>query len=291
MNIELNKILEKFFKENQSASMEEINVKLQKLLEDYNKGEIDYETTPLELADEILDKAYQCKSKKESLKLAKEAFAMSDACFDAILLQVDLAKGILNKEKILNDGLAYEKERLTKEGFFKDYMGSFYSAFETRPYMRGLSKKSILLARCSKYTQAINECKEILTLNKNDNLGIRFLLMFIYAFLEDEKALKALIKKYPSNSLDSLFPLFLLYYKLGQEKEANIYLEKINQANPNFVKLFKGTIKADDAMPGTFRIGYSSEVFMVFQNYGFLIYNIVGIDEYILDYFKKKKKE
>ncbi len=44
--------------------------------------------------------------------------------------------------------------------------------------------------------KAIDTCKEILRLNESDNTGIRFLLMGLYAYLEDEDSLKKLCKKY-----------------------------------------------------------------------------------------------
>jgi len=42
---------------------------------------------------------------------------------------------------------------------------------------------------------------------------------------------------------------FALYYKLGKDKEAKKLLERINKANPHFIKFFKGTIKRNENIP------------------------------------------
>ena len=137
--------------------------------------------------------------------------------------------------------------------------------------------------------QAKDVCKEILRLNKNDNLGARYLLMAIYAYLEEEKELLKLYKEYPENNLEMLFPLFLNYYKKSDEKKAKEYFDMINKANPNFVKFFKGTIKEQKKVPeGYYSIGDSSEVFMYLDEYGFLIITLPTLKDYILEYSKKK---
>ena len=56
--------------------------------------------------------------------------------------------------------------------------------------------------------QAANICEEVLRLNGNDNLGARYLLMAIYATLEEEKDMLNLYKKYHEENLEMLFPLF-----------------------------------------------------------------------------------
>lgn len=133
---------------------------------------------------------------------------------------------------------------------------------------------------------------EILRLNKNDNTGARYLLMAIYAYLEEEKEMLKLHKKYPEEDLEMLFPQFALYYKLGKDKEAKEFLERINKSNPNFIKLFKGTIKINKDVPeGYYRKGDSSEVIMYFNQYSFLALTIPNIHEFILENSKKTTKK
>ena len=292
MNNKLNNMLNEFFANTDVENDEELNEKLQEFIAKYNNGEIDYTNTILDDAYELLKQAENAKTKNQAIKLAKEAYDMCPDCFDAILFQAELEENSLKRDKLLNEGLEFEKDRLEEKGYFeKDNIGHFYGMFETRPYIRGLSKKAYYLITDGKVKQARDICLEILRLNNNDNTGARYLLMAIYAYLEDEKEMLKLYKKYPEEALEMLFPQFVLYYKLGKNKEAKDFLDRINKANPHFIKFFKGTIKRNEDIPyGHYSKGDSSEVIMYFEQYYFLVMTLSSIHEFILENSKKTNK-
>ena len=291
MNSKFYNALNEFMEKEDVKTEEEYEKKLQEFMQKYNAGEIEYTKTPLDEAYEILEKAENSKSEKQALKYAKQAYEKCPECFDAIIFQVTLEEEPTKKLALLEKGLEIEKERLKKEGFFdKESIGKFYGLFEARPYMRGLDVKANLLIVEGKMRQAIDVCHEMMRLNNNDNMGARYMLMALYAFLEDEKELLKLYKKYPEEHLEVLFPMFVLYYKQGNDAKAKEYLDRINKANPHFIKLFKGTIKENKDMPlGYHSKGDSSEVLMYFMNYTFLIATMNTIDSYILKNSKKSK--
>ena len=253
---------------------------------------MDYTNTILDDAYELLEQAENAKTKNQAIKLAKEAYDMCPDCFDAVLFQADLEENSIKRDKLLNEGLEFEKDRLEEDGYFeKDNIGHFYGIFETRPYIRGLYRKADYLIADGKAKQARDICLEILRLNNNDNTGARYLLMAIYAYLEEEKEMLKLYKKYPEEALEMLFPQFALYYKLGKDKEAKELLERINKANPHFIKFFKGTIKRNEDIPYRhYSKGDSSEVIMYFEQYDFLVMTLPSIHEFILENSKKLKK-
>ena len=136
--------------------------------------------------------------------------------------------------------------------------------------------------------QARDICKEILRLNENDNTGARYLLMATYACLEEEGDMLKLHKKYQEETLEMLLPLYILYFKRDNQKRAQMYLDKVNKANPNFVKFFKGTMKANpNVTPGYYSVGDSSEVMMYLEQYGFLLASVPTISEYVIKNSKK----
>ena len=95
--------------------------------------------------------------------------------------------------------------------------------------------------------------------------------MAAYAYLEEEKPALDLYKKNPEENLEMLFPLFALYYKLGDETKAKSYLNRINKANKHFIKFFKKTIKEnEDVMAGYYQKRNSSEALMYFETYSYL---------------------
>lgn len=287
MNNKLNNMLNDFLAN--AKNEKELNEKLQEFMLKYRAGEIEYTNTPLDDAYELLEKAQKAKTQKQAIKLAKQAYDMCPDCFDAILLQADLEENPLKRDKLLNDGLEFEKDRLTKEKYFnKENIGYFYGIFETRPYIRGLYTKANYLLLDGKVKRARDICREILKLNNHDNTGARYLLMAIYAYLEKEKEMLNLYKKYPEENLEMLFPLFALYYKLGNDDKAREYLKRIHKANPEFINIFNGTLKVNDKVPEEYySIGDSSEVIMYFTNYFFLINTMSAMEFYILENIEK----
>ena len=292
MDNKLNNMLNEFFANTDAQNDEELNEKLQEFMAKYNNGEIDYTNTILDDAYELLEQAEKAKTKNQAIKLAKKAYEMCPDCFDAILFQADLEENSIKRDRLLNEGLDFEKDRLEEEGYFeKDNIGHFYGIFETRPYIRGLYRKADYLIADGKAKQARDVCLEILRLNNNDNTGARYLLMAIYAYLEEEKEMLKLYKKYPEEALEMLFPQFALYQKLGKDKETKELLERINKANPHFIKFFKGTIKRNEDIPyGHYSKGDSSEVIMYFEQYDFLVMTLPSIHEFVLENSKKSKK-
>lgn len=285
MNNKLNNMLNKFMEESNATTKEEMNKALQEFMIKYNAGEIEYKNTPLDDAYELLEKARNSKIKKQAIKLANDAYNKCHDCFDAILFLADLEENSIKREKILNDGLEYEKDRLKKEGYFeKDSIGIFYGIFETRPYIRGLYYKALFLLNDGKYKLGRDVCKEILRLNQNDNMGARYLLMATYAILEEEQSMLKLFKNYKENGLEMLFPLMVLYYKQENYVKAKEYLSKIKKNNPEFVKFFKGTIKEDnEVLSGYYQKGTASEVLMYFDDYDFFVDTLPNISDFILN--------
>ncbi len=290
MDNKLNNMLNDFLKNNDAKDKKELNEKLQEFIKKYNAGEIKYERTPLDDAYDLLQKAQQTKSKKQALKYAKEAYKTSSACFDAILFQTHLEEDPIKRMELLNRGLEEERKRLEKEKYFeKENIGIFYGMFETRPYIKGLCFKAKYLLEDGKIKKAQDICNEIIRLNESDNTGARYLLMAIYAYLEDEKNLLKIFKKYDEESLETLFPMFALYYKQEDDVKAKKYLTKINKLNPNFIKFIKGEIEPTSDYYGYYSIGDLSEVLMYFENYDFLIFSLPNLETYILKHSKKNK--
>lgn len=289
MDNKMNNMIKEFFENTDIESEDELNEAFGKFIEQYNAGEIEYENTPLDEAYELLEEAENAKTMKEAKRLAKKAFETSDACFDAKLFLADLEENSLKSNKILDEGLEFEKKRLEKEGYFdKENIGRFYGIFETRPYIRGLYTKASNLCNDGKYKRAIEVCKEILKLNENDNTGSRYLLMALYAIIEDEKFMLDLYKKYKENNLEMLFPMFVLYYKKEDDVKARKYLDMINKGNKHFIKFFKGNMKLEeDIMPGYYSRGNASEVFMYMREYFFLICTLCNINDYIIENSKQ----
>ena len=153
-----------------------------------------------ESADDYLELAYVAASRKDALKYAKEALKLDPHNFDAESLVLELKarngdKLVRDYAKAVQRATAFTKEK----GFFEEeYIGDFWSVLETRPYMRLRCRYANLLTLCGMIGQARDECKELLRLCEDDDMGIRFLLMHIQVYFEDEEAALKLYKQFDS---------------------------------------------------------------------------------------------
>lgn len=228
---------------------------------------------------DYLELAEEAPNEREALKYAKKALELDKDCLDAEVMIAELSSNashtLLEKyRKLLNKA----KLRLEKEGFLdEDCFGEFWAILDTRPYMRLYSNYIHLLVDCRKMRKAVEECKEVLKLNEADNLGIRYVLMNLYAFLEDGESATELYKKYDEeNSAMFLLPLSILYYKLDDLKEAEKYLKLLKKANKDTMKFFlaidNGNL-ADDlysASPYGYRPYTMDELMMEVRDFDFL---------------------
>ncbi|MBQ8135771.1 MAG: bacterial transcriptional activator domain-containing protein, partial [Clostridia bacterium] len=184
-------------------------------------------------------------SKRQALKFAKKAFELDPENIDAETSVAELtaktSEDLIEKYK---NNLDKATERITVQGYFdEENIGEFWLITETRPYMRLLEKYADILLRCGRIHYAITVCQEMLRLCENDNLGARYTLMHLYAYLEDEPSALELLKKYPNEkSSQILLPVSMLYYKLGDLKTATKYLKKLNAVNEDTYHFFDGIV-------------------------------------------------
>ena len=201
-----------------------------------------------ESSDDYLELAESAATKKTALKYAKKAAQLDPDNIDAAVMVAELTASSIEKLIEKYKSLIEEaEEKLKAEGYFDyDCIGEFWGLFETRPYMRLLDKYSGNLVQCGKMRLAIAEYEKMLKLCENDNLGVRYRLMHLYVFLEDEQSALRLSKEYSDEeSTQFLLPLSILYYKLGNLREANNYLKRLCAVNNDTIKFFNGLVKGD----------------------------------------------
>lgn len=196
---------------------------------------------------EYLEAAEDASSAKEALKFAKKALEIAPENWDAACMVAELSaktpESLLEKlEKLIEQADAV----MERDGWFSERnIGDFWELYETRPYMRLRSAYFNALVSCDMLKKAIVQAEDMLRLCENDNLGVRYTLMHLYAHFEDEEKALALLKKYEEESSMFMLPLSMLYYKLGDYKKAARYLRKLNQRNKDTLRFFELLIKGD----------------------------------------------
>lgn len=189
----------------------------------------------LEDMDEDLQRAYDAESKAETLKYAKRSLKNNPRNVEAeTLIAQCQAKSEDDLQKKYLKILEKEEKILKNDGIWEDEsIGDFWLIAETRPYMRLYNSYVDSLIVTRKFRKAATESEKMLQLCENDNLGIRYRLMHIYAYLEEETAAQRLYRQYEEeNCTMFLLPLAVLYYKLDDLKTAAGYLKQLFQVNP-----------------------------------------------------------
>ena len=74
---------------------------------------------------------------------------------------------------------------------------------------------------------------------KNDNLGVRHSLMYLYAATENEKKAAKLYKKFEFFDSSLILSLSILYYRKKDLKESLKYLKELEEGNKDTKKFFK----------------------------------------------------
>ena len=232
---EIHKFLQEQVTEN--MSMDEINALLQAHLKEINANipkELSEETA--KTADDFIELAEQ-KYEEGDEKGARPNYAISDAFYeiydvDKVFLIACEAGDIDTIQKKFQRILEKGKTILEKQGCFQEDVGQFWQVLETRPYIRAKGQYVLLLARAGKLKKAAQEAEDIIRLNEQDNLGIRYVLMHLYAALEDAESAQKLLGKYSKYEEGPiLLALTLLYYKLDETDQAKKYLRQLTKVN------------------------------------------------------------
>ena len=297
----LMKQLNRFLDENLSedATEEDLNALTNQFMAQHNANIAagNYSDEP-ESADDYLDLARSAPSRKKRLEYVNKALELEPDNLDAGLAKASLtAKSPHELLETLNTLLQQGEAQLKKEGFFEsDCIGEFWGMLETRPYMRVRQQYIDTLVSLGMMRKAITECERTLELCESDNLGIRYQLMHLYAYMEDEQNAISLHEKFNEyEESQLLLPLAVLYYKLGDLNKSLELLNLLVSTNKD-TKKFIGAAKRQnldkylaDMSPYGYRPNTMDEFIEEMRNYDFLFDAVPYFFEWAEKSLQKKK--
>ncbi|MBR3561580.1 MAG: hypothetical protein IKN81_08670 [Oscillospiraceae bacterium] len=281
-------------------SEEEMNDLIQQFMREKNAqlslgGEYDEPET----ADDYLELAEEENSKKKQIEYLNKALELEPDNLDAGRMMAELtAKNPYALMEELSRLLEKGNRQMMKEGYFADeYKGDFWGVIETRPYMRLRHLYMQTLTECGMLRRAARECEELLELCENDNLGVRHDLMHLYAMLEEEEPARAVLEKFPEEETQTLLPLSILHFKLGQTDEALEELKRLSRINKD-TKKFLNAMRSDSGKLEKYLWEMSSygyrpfsieELIMEVSSYAFLFESAHAYFEWGYQALKKEK--
>ncbi len=178
------------------SSPEDVNVFLQNLMT--STGGLIPEMlpqTPLQQAEDIIEKAWDNPSRVQRVKMAKKALQISADCADAYLvLAIDNTKTRVEARTLYEQAVAAAERTL--QDTFEKLKGHFWSHIETRPYMRARLELAFCLWDMNEWQAAADHMAAMLELNPNDNQGVRTCYFTLLLLLEDDVRLEHLIAQY-----------------------------------------------------------------------------------------------
>ncbi|MCH3951639.1 MAG: hypothetical protein LKE33_12010 [Acidaminococcus sp.] len=300
MTLESEKFFKEFLKHTAQKgktldSIEDVDQELQKFVKQYNsKRPRKMTARTAKTADDFFDLAYKEKSNIKKREYLEKGLALNPDDLDAMrylahLKSKNCFEELQNIEQVVKRGYEIFKKEL------KNDVGEFYDIFETRPFIRTLRYYAGLLADTACYTRAIKIGEEIIRLNVNDSTGARFLLMHLYAFMEDDRKAVRLFKKYKSDSaIGFLLPLSMLYFKLGEIQKAEHYLLMLKELGPD-LEQFIEYIRNDkwenlilEGSKGFYQPYKLSEYAMVFSDCRFFYLTCEAYWDWAYSYFENK---
>ena len=237
---ELQKFLDAHAEDTENEA--DVDALAERFFAEYNlKCKEQKESAP-ETADDYLDLAEQVTSKKKRVEYLHKALELEPDNLDARLQMItSITEHHLDEQRLaLQELLALAEQQMKEAGAFKEYTGEFWTAPETRPYMRVRYTYFDVLISCGMMRQAISEGQRLLELCESDDLGVRYQLMHLYVFMEDEMHALALHKQFDSyEETQMLLPLAVLYYKLNQFDKAEDYIKRLSKANKDTKKFLR----------------------------------------------------
>lgn len=247
MSRETEKILRqltKYLDEHQDELSDDISEEdlSQRFMEEYNASLQPKDVLALpKTADDYVELAENANAKKKKLEYLSKALELEPDNLDVSRMIAELnAKKPEELLVALSALLEKGTSLMDHGGYVRDCMGDFWGVLETRPYMRLHHSYFELLIQCGMMRKAVSEAEEMLKLCSNDNLGVRYELMHLYVYFENEDAALALHKEYDEyEESQMLLPLAVLYYKKENYEFSLQYLRRLAKVNKDTKKFLR----------------------------------------------------
>ena len=228
-----NHVFEKLMRQLNSPDLSE--EERQKMLDELQKGVYldDYVSAPdaEPTADDYLEMAEEADDEEEAKRLAKKALKLDPDNLDAENLVIHMTEyeTVFKYMKAMDKAYRHGQAVMEKLGLTdKDSIGDYWLLIETRPFMRILADYAHACYDASMYRKCAELCEEGIRLCSNDNLGLRYLAMHVYAVLEDAEASQRLLKTFPMDTFAMMvLPESMIQFKLGNEVKARNILKKL----------------------------------------------------------------
>ena len=220
----------------------------------------------LEEAQDLIYDAMDYQDFRVREALARKALQLSPDCADAWnLLAEDAAENEEQALEFYRKGIEAGARALG--AVLKKDHGHLWGNVKARPYMRARKGEASILEELGRREEAGRAYYELLELNKNDNQGVRYVILAFHAEKLEFAKMDALINggRYPDDcAAEWLYARALAAYALGKP-DSSLFLRSALAANPH-VPAFLLTGKKPSSQEGdSVTMGGEDEAWMCAQ--------------------------
>lgn len=200
---------------------------------------------------------------QKASRLCRKALEVYPDCVDAItmLAEIECEQTTDYVERLRTAVEAGRRD--LGEKCFKVNAGHFWGLIETRPFMRAISQLAFALLDCSApelLDEAIEAFEEMLTLNPDDNLGVRDPLVACYLARKRYANACNLLANYKDDWLTTPFwARVLLAYATEGESAATLALEEARERNAHVEDYLAGRKRRPRTRAGSYSPGDVNE--------------------------------
>ena len=236
-------------------------------------------------AQAIMYDAWDQTERRARIALAKKALAVSPLCADAyVLLAEEEARSAEEALELYRKGVEAGELALGPEGF-EAFAGHFWGFLETRPYMRARAGLAAALRATGDLDAALGHYQAMLTLNPNDNQGIRYVLAACLLERGDMEALKKLLTQYDEDgSTLWLYTRALVAFQEDgpDDPGAEDLAKEAWHANPHVPAVLSGAKRPKPSVDGYVTLGGEDEAAHYAEESGSAWRNTPGALEWLI---------
>lgn len=220
--------------------------------------------TPLEQAQELAWEALQYDGRKGT-SLARKALEICRDCSDAHLVLAHAAaerRRFAEARRLFDEALAAAKRVVSAETL-EQHAGNVWGVPHLRPYLRACQERAMFIWYNEEddREEAITSMNELLRLDPDDHLGVRYALVSWLLAMGRLKEVERLFKEYPEDGSThwAYSRALLTYRKSGSGKKATELLREAFKVNPFVPLLITGQLDFEEELPEFIEEGEISE--------------------------------
>ena len=212
-------------------------------------------TTAAERAEALCQEALRSFGRRRVL-LAREALAEDPEHVEASILLAESTRAVDRRIELFQS--AQEGAAAALGDDMEQLVGKFWGFHETRPFMRACHGLAVAFAESGQVSDAIEQYREMLRLNPNDNQGVRYEIVPLLLEQDRDAEATAVLDQYPEESALWLYMKALVEFRRsGKSAAAKKALRAAFIFNAHVLALLQSN--EPPLMPETYALGSPEE--------------------------------